>query len=379
MRRIDPVRAFLALLVLVAVCLPLLNFAPNRLFSGEAIYWQDALHGWQWLPAVAALLLVLGSVAVPALTLWAALALAMVVLWQVGSTSQGLAEGAGAAARATLSSSFWLLLLCALLLIVDAVRRDGKRRAGSIALLAVVLFAAVLLYSGEWSTVSLIKEYHNQASRFAAELRQHMLLVTVSFALVALLGFPLGWWLSRKQWAVAPSFAVLNIIQTIPSIALFALLLAPLAALAQRYPQLSEWGVGGIGVVPAVIALVLYTLLPLVRNTYAAFHGIDADVREAARGMGMTAWQVWCKVDVPLALPVILSGVRIVLVQAIGLAVVAGLIGAGGLGTFVWQGLGQYAMDLVLLGAIPTILLALAVDALLQWLMNVTDTGRQHA
>ena len=106
MRHIDPVRAFLALLVLVAVCLPLLNFAPNRLFSGEAIYWQDALHGWQWLPAVAALLLVLGSVAFPALTLWAALALAAVVLWQVGSTSQGLADGAGAAARATLSSSF---------------------------------------------------------------------------------------------------------------------------------------------------------------------------------------------------------------------------------------------------------------------------------
>lgn len=379
MRRIDPVRAFLALLVLVAVCLPLLNFAPNRLFPGEAIYWQGVLHGWQWLPAMAALLLVLGSVVVPALTLWAALALVMVVFWQVGNTSQGLAEGAGVAARATLSSSFWLLLLCALLLIVDAVRREGKRHTGSIALFAVVLFAAVLLYSGEWSAVSLIKEYNNQASRFAAELRQHVLLVAASFALVALLGFPLGWWLSRKQWAVAPSFAFLNIIQTIPSIALFALLLAPLATLAKRYPLLADWGVGGIGVVPAVIALVLYTLLPLVRNTYAAFHGINGDVREAARGMGMTAWQVWCKVDVPLALPVILSGVRIVLVQAIGLAVVAGLIGAGGLGTFVWQGLGQYAMDLVLLGAIPTILLALVVDALLQWLMNVTNTGRQHA
>lgn len=376
---IDPVRAFLALLVMAAACLPLLNFAPNRLFSGEAVYWVDVLGAGQWLLAGGLICLVLASVFYPAFTLWAAAALAMGVLWQAGQTAQMLSADAGSAARATLSSSFWLLMLCALLMMIDAIRRDGKRRWGSAAIMSVVVFAAILLYSGHWSSVSLIKEYHNQAARFIAELRQHIALVSLSFVIVALIGFPLGWWLSRTRRAVAPVFAALNIIQTIPSIALFALLLAPLASLAKYYPQLAEWGVGGIGVVPAVIALVLYTLLPLVRNTYAAFQGIDGSVREAARGMGMTARQIWYKVDLPLALPVILSGVRIVLVQAIGLAVVAGLIGAGGLGTFVWQGLGQYAMDLVLLGAMPTILLALAVDAFLQWLMNATDKGGQHA
>jgi osmoprotectant transport system permease protein len=125
-------------------------------------------------------------------------------------------------------------------------------------------------------------------------------------------------------------------------------------------------GIGGVGPAPAIIALVLYALLPIARNTLAGIGGVSPAALDAARGMGMTRRQVFWQVEVPLAAPVLLAGLRIVLVQTIGLAVVAALIGAGGLGTFVFDGLGQYATNLVLLGALPAILLALGVDFLLR-------------
>src|SRR6185437_16372628 len=119
------------------------------------------------------------------------------------------------------------------------------------------------------------------------------------------------------------------------------------------------------GTAPAIIALVLYALLPIVRNTEAGISGVDPAVIDAARGMGLTRAQILWRVELPLGLPVFIAGLRIVTVQAIGLTVVAALIGAGGLGTFVFQGIGQYAVDLVLLGALPTIALALAADFIL--------------
>ena len=140
----------------------------------------------------------------------------------------------------------------------------------------------------------------------------------------------------------------------------------PLSALAVAVPSLARLGIGGIGMAPALIALVLYALLPVVRSTVAGIGGVDSAVVDAARGMGMTRRQRFWRVELPLAAPVLLAGLRIVTVQAIGLAVVAALIGAGGLGSFVFEGLGQYAADLVLLGALPAIGLALAADFLLQ-------------
>ena len=175
----------------------------------------------------------------------------------------------------------------------------------------------------------------------------------------------------RNTRLQGPLFVVLNVLQTIPSIALFGLLIVPLAALATAVPALAAIGVGGIGVAPAIVALVLYALFPVVRNTAAGLAGVDAAVIEAGRGMGLTPRQIFRQVELPLALPVLLAGLRIVTVQAIGLAVVAALIGAGGLGTFVFEGLGQYAVDLVLLGALPAIFLALAADFILQTLAAV--------
>jgi len=185
------------------------------------------------------------------------------------------------------------------------------------------------------------------------------------------IGFPLGVMAAKKPRLRGPVFASLNLLQTIPSIALFGLLIVPLSALVASVPQLAAFGIGGIGVAPALIALVLYALLPVARNTSAGLANVDEAVIESGRGMGLANRQIFYQVELPLALPVLLAGLRIVTVQSIGLAVVAGLIGAGGLGTFVWEGLGQYAVDLVLLGALPAIFLALAADFVLQILSTV--------
>src|SRR5208282_5504868 len=211
--------------------------------------------------------------------------------------------------------------------------------------------AAALMAAGTFDALSIAREYASRRQLFADALLRHMALVAGSVGPALAIGFPLGVAAARNPRLQGPLFAVLNMLQTIPSIALF--------------------GVGGIGVAPAIVALVLYALLPVVRNTAAGLAEVDPAVIEAGRGMGLTRRQIFWQVELPLALPVLLAGLRIVTVQAIGLAVVAALIGAGGLGTFVFEGLGQYAVDLVLLGALPAIFLALAADFILQTLSAV--------
>jgi osmoprotectant transport system permease protein len=165
-----------------------------------------------------------------------------------------------------------------------------------------------------------------------------------------------------------PILGAVSFLQTIPSLAVFGLLIAPLGALASAFPVLQALGVRGIGWAPALLALVAYSLLPMVRNTFVALTDIPEHLTDAARGMGMTERQVFFQLKLPLAMPVIIEGLRITTIQAIGLTAVAALIGAGGFGDFIFQGLGQAAMDLVLLGALPTIALALLADALLTML-----------
>lgn len=147
-------------------------------------------------------------------------------------------------------------------------------------------------------------------------------------------------------------------------------MIAPLGALSLAFPFLQSLGIRGIGWAPALLALIAYSLLPMVRNTFVAITEVPENLADAGRGMGMTDRQLFFQLKLPLALPVIIEGVRITTIQAIGLTAVAALIGAGGFGAFIFQGLGQAAMDLVLLGALPTIALALLADALFTMLAD---------
>ncbi|MDE2251410.1 MAG: ABC transporter permease, partial [Gammaproteobacteria bacterium] len=226
---------------------------------------------------------------------------------------------------------------------------------------------------GTFDHLSVMREYAVNAERFGRELQRHLWLVLGSLCAALCVALPLGMLCHRVPRLRAGTLGVLNLVQTIPAIALFGILMAPLAALAANFPLAARLGIHGIGAAPAVVALFLYSLLPIAANTVTGLARVSPAAVEAARGMGMTPGQVLVRVELPLALPVVLTGVRIVLVQNIGLATIAALIGAGGLGAFVFQGIGQTAIDLVLLGAIPTVALAFAASVLLDALVETME------
>src|SRR5436190_11082106 len=195
----------------------------------------------------------------------------------------------------------------------------------------------------------------SHGAEFAGLLAQHVLLVVVSTLAAILIGVPLGVFASRRPRLSAPIVGIANIVQTIPSLAMFGFLLpVPL--------------IGGVGARAAIVVLILYGLLPIVRTTIAGITGVDATVREAGIAMGMTQGELLRIVELPLALPSIAAGVRVAAVVGVGSATIAAAIGAGGLGEYIYRGLSMVDSSVILAGAIPAALLALAVDAGLLWL-----------
>ncbi|RAR59053.1 osmoprotectant transport system permease protein [Onishia taeanensis] len=282
-------------------------------------------------------------------------------------------------ARVGLAAGFWVLLFVFMLALIEFKASLRLPRGSWWGLGALMLGAwALSLASGALDKLALMQEYLGRSDKFVEALIYHSLLVASAVGLSLVMGFALA--LAMRRWPRLERSinGVLSLIQTIPSLALFGLLLAPLAWLADRYDWLAALGVQGIGAAPALIALVGYSLLPMTRNTFVALGDVDPGVIESARGMGMSPSQIFLQVRLPLALPVMIEGVRITSIQAIGLAAVAALIGAGGLGTFVFQGLGQAAMDLVLLGALPIIAMAVIVDGLLTALAGRLRQGVRH-
>jgi osmoprotectant transport system permease protein len=369
----NPVLLTLCFAALLAVaCSGFVSYAPNRLVSGRAIALWAAVPGpaAAGIAALAAALLA-ASLAAPRRALQGSVlalsaALLLLVLAAVGEAAHRITAAAPAAARVSPAAAFWIVAICAALAIGDALQRLDAGPAARLGVGAAIAGAALALaFCGWFDALSLAREYASRRQVFGAALARHIVLVAAAVGPALAIGFPLGVGVAKFPRWQQPVFAVLNTLQTVPSVALFGLLIGPLSALATAVPAL---GIAGIGPAPAIIALVLYALLPVVRNTSAGIAGVDAGVVEAARGMGMTPRQVLARIELPLAVPVLLAGLRIVVVQAIGLAVVAALIGAGGLGSFVFEGLGQNAIDLVLLGALPAIFLALAADFLMHGL-----------
>lgn len=379
--RFNPVLLLLSGLVAVAlVGLPFLRVAPNRLVSGEPLAWAALLHGLQWAWVTLPLgLLLLGLFRPRPRLLWGsvagALALAVGLLAQAGSQAAALAQQGAAAAlvRTALGGGFWVAQVLLWLLVADALQRLRAGLRLRLAVLLVWLLAVgLLVLAGGCDELSVMKEYLNRADMMGAAVLRHLQIVALTLALTLCLGLPLGWAVHRRAALRRAVFPVLNIIQTVPSIALFGLLMVPLAWLAAAYPGLARAGVSGIGLAPGVIALTLYSLLPVVRGTLAGLAQVPSAVLEAARGMGMTALQCLWRIEVPLALPLLLSGVRTASIQAVGLAAVTALIGAGGLGAILFEGLFSSAQDVVLLGVVPIVTLAVLADAgfklLIQWL-----------
>ncbi|CNC47901.1 ABC transporter permease [Yersinia intermedia] len=371
------------LLVLSGTGLSFVSHAPNRLISGQGISLLSLISGagWWWLIPIL-ILLTFAFLKQNILLYWLTVLLAELLLLGLlllaGKTAVQLAGGGESLARTSLGGGFWLMSGMSLLIAVDSLSRAIVNPVWrSVANVLLLLPVVILLMMGQLDQLSLMKEYVNRQDVFNDALWQHLQILLATLIPAILLGIPLGLLCFRSHHFQSTIFSTLNIIQTIPSIALFGLLIAPLAGLAAAIPWLAEHGVSGIGLAPAIVALVLYALLPLVRNVVAGLESVPDSVVESARGMGMTRSQLFFRVQIPIAMPLILSGIRIVAVQTVGLAVVAALIGAGGLGAIVFQGLLSSALDLVLLGVIPVIVMAVVVDSLFKFMVIFMDTSRR--
>ncbi|RUV35707.1 ABC transporter permease [Mesorhizobium sp. M7A.F.Ca.MR.148.00.0.0] len=364
-----------------AFAAPFATFRANRIVPGQARSILEAL------PATTGTLLLAIIVAAALIALFktplvlrlaaSVMALAALALL-IGVAGTFLTPAGNTFARVSPASGFWILIFAFTLLLADVLTRLNLSPLARVGVLVVAALAiGLLLISGSWDNLSILKEYFNRADSFWAEGSKHVTLALGSLLAAVVVGLPLGILCHRVESLRAGVLNVLNIIQTIPSIALFGLLIAPLGWVATHVPGAAALGIRGIGTAPAFVALFLYSLLPVVANTVVGLAGVSRAANDAARGMGMTDRQRLFGVEFPLAFPVILTGIRIVLVQNIGLATIAALIGGGGFGVFVFQGVGQTAMDLVLLGAVPTVALAFAAAIILDAVIEMTATRRR--
>jgi len=191
-------------------------------------------------------------------------------------------------------------------------------------------------------------------------IQQHLQLTVAATMIALLIGVPIGILISWFRVLATPVIATAGIMYLIPSLALFAVLIPIL----------------GLGIKPAIVALVMYSLLVIVRNTFTGLNVVGPELLEAASGMGMSRWQRLWSVELPLALPVMMGGIRISVVMNIGIASIAAYIGAGGLGTLIFRGISTVDNQLILAGAIPISLLAIAADWLLQRTERALRRGR---
>lgn len=375
--RLDPLGVVVALVALAGLALPFAVFKANRIVPGDGVAFWDALPlvsaaiGLAWVGFAIAIGLHRLS---PAIKLAASASGLLVIVLLVGLAAHAMTPADNGYARIGIGPGFWLLGFALALMVTDALARMTPGpwlRAGL--LVFAVAGMSVVLWSGAWDALSIIKEYASRAPAFWQEARTHLLLAFGSVLLATVIGVPLGIACFKVGALRAGALNLLNIIQTIPSIALFGVLIAPLAWIAANVPGARAIGISGIGMAPAMVALTAYALLPVVANTLVGLTGLPQATVEAARGMGMTWRQRLMQVELPLAFPVILTGIRIVLVQNIGLATIAALIGGGGFGVFVFQGVGQTAIDLVLLGAAPTVALAFAAAVLLDSFIELSS------
>lgn len=345
-----------ALVAIAALLLPLpfLGVAPNRLLPGEGVTAIAALGPWVALPVA---LLALG--AWRRLPGWAGAAsaglAALALLGLAGMAAGERLADLAPAARASFGAGFWVAMVGALALMAMRGAWMG----------VAVAAGAVLLLAGGWlDQLSLVVEGRARAEALRGAVLTHLALAGAALGLALLVAVPLAWAGFRRPRLGAALGAALAGVQVVPAIALFALLIPLLAALLRAVPALRDLGLGAVGWLPAVLATAAYLALPLWRSVSGGLASADPAAVQAAEAMGMTEGRILAEVRLPLALPVFAGGLRVAVVQAIGLVTLGGLVGAGGLGALVFEGLAQFATDLMLLGALPILLLALAADTL---------------
>jgi osmoprotectant transport system permease protein len=355
--------AWTCALALALFGLPVLSIAENRLALGRPVLGAQAL-GWQ-----AGLILALGvaGLVVPSRqvarwrTGFALAVFALTILVLGAGLGQGAAQalaGFPPAARARLDGGAWLALALLAGGLGLALRRARAPWLGPATVAALVLGIVLMARSGGFDALSLAVEYAARRQMVNAAIAEHLALSGAALALALAGAVLLSLW-RRGQGLVS---IVLSGIQVVPAVALLGGLVAMTGGLLRAVPALRDLGLSALGAVPAIVAIAAYLLLPLWRGLALGLRSPDAATLEAAAALGLTPAQALFGVRLPLGAPVLVAALRVAAVQAIGLATLGALVGAGGLGRIVFDGMAQFAPDLILLGAIPVIALSLGAE-----------------
>lgn len=342
-------------------------FNPNRVIDGKPLSLVAALGAWGWV--LVGIWLAAAACAVAPLsfrtrgtvvTLLGGAA-PVLMLWRIG-VEAARASQLSDLTRTSLMWASWASLFAAYVVIFAATAWLDAGPMRAVLAYLPVAGVATLAATGALSELAVFREYRNNAADFGSEVRLHLLYVAGAVAVGLVFGVSLGLLAAKRRSAEPVVFGVLNVLQVMPALAFIGLMYPVLSGLSKRVALFDFLGVRGVGWAPVLIVLSAYAVYPIARNTYTAIISLDPAVLDAARGVGMGRMRMLREIELPLALPVIVAGLRVALVQTTAGAIIAGLVGGGGLGTYVFLGAGETANDLILLGVIPIVVLALAFD-----------------
>ncbi|WP_019905430.1 ABC transporter permease subunit [Methylobacterium sp. 77] len=350
--------------------LPLLNLAANRLLPGDPVYaWAFANPS---IGLVSALSLAgLGALVLPPRRIGGVLASGLVLAaWAVlllGLNAQAahLLATQPPAARASLGSGFWIASVCLLALAGTGIGHAQRRGLGPLLVIGGLGFLIVAGQRGALDHLSLAVEYAGRQAALQDAIAEHLLLSGGAVVLAILSAITLSLW--RSGQGIVGLFV--SGVQVIPAVALFGGLVALVSGLLRAMPTLRDLGLSALGPWPALVGIAAYLLLPLWRGIGTALRSADPASIDAAEALGLTKLQILGQVRLPLGAPVLVGALRVAVVQSLGLATLGALIGAGGLGRIVFDGMAQFAPDLILLGAIPIVVLSLAAE----WLLSAVE------
>lgn len=351
-------------------------YRPSRVLSGvnlsaKALF-GDGLYILLGMAIIIFLCLILlgKSTKIPFVISLVAFVFVGTLMFLLGEASRSVSFNTISSSRLSIGNGFFVSL-AGILMVVSGVLKNHKNYFYKPLLhYAIIVIIAVFLLSGHLDNLSIIKELVNRRDTIADQMNTHFIIAILSVAVGIAIAFPIGVYIFKTKKTHTKLLFLINLGQTIPTLSLLGMIMIPLAFIGQNSIALNRLGIKGVGVLPAFIVLVVYALFPIVNNTVAGLKLLDENVLDTAKGMGMSSTQVFFRVELPLAFPVILGGIRTAITQSIGNTILAGLIGGGGLGSIIFLGLAQSAPDLILLGVIPILLISLASNDMFSFLIN---------
>lgn len=383
MKKIDLVSVAACILMLISIVIPhFISFKTSRIAFGTPVSAKTCFGEFYYLLIAAIiLLLILAFIKRESKLLnfiTGALAASMMALfvWGVSARYEYLPFEVTGSARMSFGVGF-LLVIAALYSIM--IKCSQPLKAVPRAVISLLAWGAIawLLYRGQLNHYSVMQEYLAAKDQFFQNVWQHLKLSLGVLVTAVIIGLPVGYLCHKHKVLDSITLVGISIAETIPTLALFAIMRVPLAYLKDTFPILQKWGIGSFGVAPAFAALLLYALYLIIHNSRAAFSTIDQGLIENAYAMGMTSMEVFFRVQIPMAMPILLSGIRMTLVSTLVAATLASYIGAGGLGTYIVNGINSLSIDMQLLGVIPIFVLTVGADYATRFLFQFITPGKR--